>query len=81
MCGCRTGALQGLRNEKDYAGAADELRLALAAKPKSVEAHYALAEVYQRMGRTDDARREFDQCARLNAQQQAAGGGIAGQHP
>ena len=67
--------------EKRFPEAEAELNKALAANSGHVETHYALARVYHQMGRPEDARREFELCARINAQTQKSQSGIAGQHP
>lgn len=70
-----------LLGEKHWAEAEGELKTALELKPDDVESHYALARVYQKTGRKEDARIEFDICAKLNAERQKMKPGIAAQNP
>lgn len=69
--------------KREWSSAETELKKALeggSASPENIEIHYALARLYQQMGRKDDAQREFQISRRLNAQRQRMGSGIAGQH-
>ena len=68
-----------LATKKQWLEAESELKEALKANPENVEIHYALARLYQQMGRTAEAQHEFQSCNRLNAQRQRTGSGIAGQ--
>jgi tetratricopeptide (TPR) repeat protein len=66
--------------KKQWLEAETELKKALEASgPENVEVNYALAQLYQQMGRKTDAEREFQICRRLNAQRQGTGSGIAGE--
>jgi len=73
------GLGRALLAEKHFAEAEQELKAALDSNPNHLETHYALARAYQQMGKTDDARREFEICSRLNAERQKSQPGIAGQ--
>jgi len=66
--------------KKQWPEAETELKRALEASPENVEVNYALARLYQQMGRRAEAEREFQICNRLNAQRQRTGSGIAGEH-
>lgn len=63
---------------KQFPAAEDELKKALEFSPDNVEIHYALARAYQQMGRKEDAQREYQLCATLNARRQKRQSGIAG---
>jgi Tfp pilus assembly protein PilF len=67
--------------QKQFSQAEVELKNALESNPNDVESHYALARLYQQLGRREDSRIEFELCAKLNAQRQKMQSGIAGQHP
>jgi len=51
----------------DLAGAEGELRIALQRDPRDIRAHFALGDVLRRMQRLDDAQREFDAVAAMDA--------------
>ena len=48
-------------------GAVEELRLAAELDPQNPSPHYRLALVYKKLGRTSEARSEYDTVSRLNA--------------
>jgi superkiller protein 3 len=74
------GLGRALAMKKQWVEAETELRKALEASgPENVDVNYALARLYQSMGRMADADREFQICRHLNAQRQRTGSGIAGQ--
>lgn len=75
------GLARVLLARKQFRDAEAELRKALESNPDNVEVHYALGRVYQQMGRAEEAQREYQLCAVINARNQKRRSGIAGQQP
>ncbi|HEV2348959.1 MAG TPA: tetratricopeptide repeat protein [Terriglobia bacterium] len=67
--------------QRQLPSAQAELKKVLASNPHFDDAHCVLAQVYQQMGKPQDARVEFDGCAQLNARRQNTPTSPAGQHP
>jgi len=54
-----------LERKREYAAAAGELEQSVALEPREPGAHFHLARVYERLGRTEDALREREQHQKL----------------
>lgn len=61
-----------LENKRQYKAAAEELEKSIALNPQASAAHLHLAQVYERLGRTEDAARERELHQKLSAAEQAA---------
>lgn len=75
------GLARILLAQKQLPQAQAELMKVLAAKPDFADAHCSLAQVYQQMGNRQDARMEFDACAKLNGRGSKTPSGPSGQNP
>jgi len=61
---------QAYYQEKNYAKAIPELKLALVDDPEGT-AHYQLGLTYKAMGQAEDAKREFDASRHIKAEHEA----------
>lgn len=74
------GLARLLLAQKQLPSAEAELKKVLGSNPNFAGAHCALAQVYQQMGKRQDARLEFDMCGKQNAQDSKTQSGTAGQN-
>ncbi len=68
----RLFAGKGLLNTGDIPGAVEQLESAILADPSLLEAHHHLAVAFLKLGRKDDASREFDKAESLREMQHAS---------
>ena len=63
---------QALERKRQFKAAVDELEQCIAANPQASAPHSILAEVYEQLGRAEDAARERELFRKLSAAEQAA---------